>query len=223
MRKVVLLCMSVLLLCALFGCTEKKQEDPVANDQEKTEVSVPETEKTDHKILVIYCSFVGEQYQVGVIDKGNTEILAKTIAQEIEADLFEVKPSDDHYPLTYQALTDVAKQEQNDNARPEYLREGMPDLKEYDTIFIGAPVWWGDWPMMMYTFFEENLTQLNGKTLIPFSTHGGSGLSGFDRKLGNVVKEAEILEGLAIAGVDCQNDPESVKDKVVSWLERIGY
>ena len=52
----------------------------------------------------------------------------------------------------------------------------VPDLTQYSTVFIGAPVWWGDWPMICYTFFENNADALAGKTLIPFSTHEGSGL-----------------------------------------------
>ena len=108
------------------------------------------------------------------------------IAEGTGADLFEVLPVDDHYPMTYDELTDVAKKEQNDNARPAYAGE-VPDFSQYDTIFIGAPGWWGDWPMIMYTFFEENADALSGKTLVPFSTHEGSGLSGFDKKLSSAI------------------------------------
>ena len=138
------------------------------------------------RILVVYFSRTGEQYTVGVIDHGNTAIVAEMIAEGTGADLFEVLPVDDHYPMTYDELTDVAKKEQNDNARPAYAGE-VPDFSQYDTIFIGAPVWWGDWPMIMYTFFEENADALSGKTLVPFSTHEGSGLSGFDKKLSSAI------------------------------------
>ena len=82
---------------------------------------------------------------------------------------------------------------------PAYARE-VPDLSQYSTIFIGAPVWWGDWPMIMYTFFENNKEGLAGKTLIPFSTHEGSGLSGFDKKLSSACPDATVLDGLAIRG-----------------------
>ena len=171
-------------------------------------------------VLVVYFSRTGEQYGVGVIDEGNTAIVAKMIAEKTGADTFEVLPSDDHYPMTYDALTDVAKKELNENARPEY-QGGVPDLSRYDTVFIGAPVWWGDWPMIMYTFFENE--DLSGKTLIPFSTHAGSGLSGFDRKLSNVCPDSTVLDGLAVAGTDAQNDREKVRNNVKSWLSGIGY
>ena len=168
-------------------------------------------------ILVVYFSRTGEQYTVGVIDKGNTAIVAEMISAETGADLFEVIPEDDHYPMTYSELTDVAKQEQNDNARPAYAGE-VPDLSQYSTIFIGAPVWWGDWPMIMYTFFENNAEGLSGKTLIPFSTHEGSGLSGFDKKLSSACPDATVLDGLAIRGNDCQNDQDNVREKVSEWV-----
>ena len=132
-------------------------------------------------VLVVYFSRTGKQYNVGVIEEGNTAIVARMIAAETGADLFEILPTDDHYPLTYNELTDVAKREQRENARPGYTGQ-VPDLAPYTAIFIGAPVWWGDWPMILYTFFETNGDALAGKTLIPFSTHEGSGLSGFDKK-----------------------------------------
>ena len=112
-----------------------------------------DAEVTSGRALVVYFSRTGEQYTVGVIDKGNTAIVAEMIAEAAGADLFELLPADDRYPMTYDELTDVAMREQNENARPEYAGD-LPDLAAYDTIFIGAPVWWGDWPMILYTFFD---------------------------------------------------------------------
>ena len=174
------------------------------------------------RILVVYFSRTGEQYTVGVIDHGNTAIVAEMIADETGADLFEVLPEDDHYPMTYAELTDVAKKEQNDKARPAYAGDA-PDLSQYDTIFIGAPVWWGDWPMIMYTFFEENAEALAGKNLVPFSTHEGSGLSGFDKKLSSVIPGSTVLKGLAIRGNDCQNKQDSVRESVKDWIAGLEF
>ena len=213
----------VLLMFALAGCgNAKTSTESTANSENgqqtstREETTVPkdtETEAADSEeakpsdtdtstgTLVLYFSRTGEQYTVGVIDHGNTSIVAEMIADETGADLFEVLPVDDHYPMTYNALTDVAKQEQNDKARPEYQGD-LPDLSAYDTIFIGAPVWWGDWPMIMYTVFENN--DFSGKTLIPFSTHEGSGLSGFDKKLQNACAGATVGKGLAVRGNDAR-------------------
>ena len=211
-------------------------EEASADKAEKTETPEPaaaaentdtaaeeapqETTGAASDTLVLYFSRTGEQYVVGVIDKGNTAIIAEMIAEQTGADMFEVLPADDHYPMTYEALTDVAKQEQNENARPEYSGT-LPDLSKYSTIFIGSPVWWGDWPMIMYTVFENN--DFSGKTLIPFSTHEGSGLSGFDKKLEGACPNSTIGKGLAIEGNDAQNNQEKARESVSSWLAELGF
>ena len=250
-RKNIALILSAMLMLSLVGCgstenagketasttqASQGQETAKDGDQTVTEDTIAETEGTQINsnsdsvesgetsdgsgTLVVYFSRTGEQYTVGVIDKGNTAIVAEMIADKTGADLFEVLPVDDHYPMTYAELTDIAKQEQNDNARPEYAGE-VPDLSAYDTIYIGAPVWWGDWPMIMYTFFEQNAEGLSGKKLVPFSTHEGSGLSGFDRKLESACPNSTILEGLAIRGNDCQNKQDSVRSEVSEWISGI--
>ena len=173
-------------------------------------------------VLVVYFSRTGEQYRVGVIDKGNTAIVAEMIIEATGADSFEILPQEDYYPYTYDELTDVAKKEQNENARPAYAGE-VPDLSQYDTVFIGAPVWWGDWPMILYTFYENNADALSGKTLIPFSTHEGSGLSGFDRKLASALPNSTVGKGLAIQGNDAQNNQDNVRSTVNDWLAKLGY
>ena len=198
---------------------KEEQTEAVSTEAVSAESAEDGTENSSDS-LVLYFSRTGEQYVVGVIDKGNTAIVAEMIADQTGADLFEVLPEDDHYPMTYDALTDVAKQEQNDKARPAYSGE-LPDIGSYSTIYIGAPVWWGDWPMIMYTVFENN--DFSGKTLIPFSTHEGSGLSGFDKKLQSACPDAEVLKGLAVRGNDAQNSQDKVRESVNSWLTELGF
>ena len=204
MKKNILFTLILALLVCLCGSAAAQQ--------------TPEANETN--ILVLYFSRTGEQYNVGVIEKGNTAIVAEMVAEATGADLYEILPADDHYPMTYKELTDVALQEQRDHARPAYAGQ-LPDFDRYDTIFIGAPVWWGDWPMIMYTVFES--TSLSGKTLIPFSTHAGSGLSGFDRSLAAAYPECTVDKGLAIAGTDAQNHPDKVQTSVAAWLDKLGF
>lgn len=201
---------------------EDAKEDSQKPSEAGTEEQVTDDTAAGSDTLVVYFSRTGEQYEVGVIDKGNTAIVADMIVEKTGADTFEILPEDDYYPYTYDELTDVAKQEQDENARPAYAGE-VPDLSGYKTIFIGAPVWWGDWPMIMYTFFENNADALAGKKLIPFSTHAGSGLSGFDSKLSSACPDSTVGEGLAIAGTDAQNDQESVRSTINDWLSEQGY
>ena len=195
---------------------QEQQADSVPADTTSNEIV------SGSDVLVVYFSRTGEQYTVGVIDKGNTAIVAEMIIERTGADSFEILPEEDYYPYTYDELTDVAKREQNENARPGYAGEA-PDLTRYSTIFIGAPVWWGDWPMICYTFFENNAEALAGKTLIPFSTHEGSGLSGFDRKLSSACPNSTVGEGLAIRGNDAQNNQDNVRSTVNDWLAKLGY
>lgn len=208
---------------ALEATTSQKETE---SEQEQQSDSVPEDPSTEtangSDILVVYFSRTGEQYNVGVIDKGNTAMVAEMIIERTGADSFELLTEEDYYPYTYDELTDVAKREQNENARPAYAGEA-PDLTRYSTFFIGAPVWWGDWPMICYTFFENNAEALVGKTLIPFSTHEGSGLSGFDRKLSSACPNSTVGEGLAIRGNDAQNNQDNVRSTVNDWLAGLEY
>ena len=238
MKKLIGTMLACVMILSLAGCGKSRSDrsltaetdtvltTAVENDVTGTEPAQTETtgvaevnESDGSNILVLYFSRTGEQYTVGVIDKGNTAIVAEMIAEKTGGDLFEILPKEDYYPYTYDELTDVAKQEQNDNARPEY-KDDLPDLSGYDTVFIGAPVWWGDWPMIMYTVFENN--DFTGKTLIPFSTHEGSGLSGFDRKLSSACPDSTVLDGLAIRGNDCQNDQDNVRSTVNDWISELG-
>lgn len=196
--------------------TQGQQTDPAKEEM------TPSAPDSGSNVLVVYFSRTGEQYSVGVIEKGNTAIVAEMIVERTGGDSFEILPEEDYYPYTYDELTDVAKREQNENARPAYAGE-VPDLTRYSTIFIGAPVWWGDWPMICYTFFEDNAEALAGKTLVPFSTHEGSGLSGFDRKLSSVCPDSTVGEGLAIRGNDAQNNQDNVRSTVNDWLAKLGY
>lgn len=156
---------------------------------------------------------------MGVIEKGNTEIVADMIVENLGADRYKVEPKNDIYHKdSYKRLTEIASKELHDNARPE-IKDVTFDIKNYDTIFIGAPVWWGDFPMIMYTLFDK--VDMNGKKIVPFSTHGGSGLSGFDSKLKRLYPNAEVLKGLAITGTDAQNRKDKVKNEVDKWLNEV--
>lgn len=197
--------------------TDPAQELPQI-DPELTSAPT-EPESSGSNVLVVYFSRTGEQYNVGVIEEGNTAIAAKMIAEQTAADLYEITPEID-YPYTHAALLDVSRQEMNSNARPA-IKDPLTDLSQYNTIFIGAPVWWGDWPMIMYTFFESY--DFSGKNLIPFATHEGSGLSGFDRKLSAALPAANVLTGFAARGQDCQNNKLVVENNIRNWLSGLEY
>ena len=221
MKRLIALLTILSLLLALAGCAAGNGTKESAAPAENTAVKADETtaksagQKSDGKALVAYFSRTGEQYGVGVIDKGNTAIVADMIVELTGADRFEILPKVDNYPMTYKELTDVAKEEQNQNARPK-IASTVESFDSYDTIYLGYPIWWGDLPMICYTFLESY--DFSGKTIIPFCTHAGSGNAGTQSKIQSAVPNADVKEVLAVTGADTQNDPQSVKSTVTEWL-----
>lgn len=178
-----------------------------------------ENSMTDKRTLVVYFSRTGEQYGVGNITEGNTAIVAKMIAEQTGGKLFEVKLKNDTYPKGYTALTEVAKEEKNNDARPE-IAEDIDDFEKYETIFIGGPVWWSDLPMAVYTLIDKHNWQ--GKTVVPFVTHEGSGLTSVPNNLEKATG-AKMLAGLAVYGHVAQNERDKAKEIVTNWLKKIGF
>lgn len=172
--------------------------------------------KNSKKVLVVFFSRTGENYAVGNIEKGNTHIIAEMIAKETGGKLFRIETVNS-YPDGYKACVEIAKKEKESNARPEV--KGDVKVEDYDVIFIGYPNWWGDMPMAVYTFIERH--NWTGKTVVPFCTHEGSGLSGTERKLKDACKGATVSEGLAIKGTTAQNSQAQARQSVKKWLENI--
>ncbi len=169
-------------------------------------------------ILVTYFSHAGENYNVGVIEEGNTAKLAKVIAEQTGAELFEIVPVVD-YPHSYDECLEVATAEHREDARPEYVGD-VENWEQYDTIFIGYPIWWGEIPNIVYTFMENH--DFAGKTVIPFNTHEGSGQSHSQRDIERTLPDASVLKGLAVRGATAQNDADATAKAVSDWLSGLG-
>lgn len=202
-------------LCALFGlnaCT-------AATSQPEEETN-KNTEMNTEKKLVVFFSHTGENYGVGYIEKGNTHIIADMIAEATGADIFEIVPKKGYPKDDYNACTDIAKKELQANARPAVKSDVK--VEDYGVIFIGYPNWWGNPPMCIYTFIEKH--NWNGKTVIPFITHEGSGMGGTDRKIAEACKGANTLtgKGLAVQGKVAQEDRPTAQKTVAHWLEGLG-
>jgi flavodoxin len=114
-------------------------------------------------------------------------------------------------------LTEYAKKEMQQNARPEIVGK-VDNFEQYDTIFIGFPIWWGDKPMPVYTFLDSY--DFAGKSIAPFCTHEGSGFCGTQ---GMDKTGAKVLNGLAIYGHTAQNDRPQADKKVSEWLNGLGF
>ncbi len=179
---------------------------------------VKERRMNTKKILVAFFSRTGENYAVGRIEQGNTHIVAELIASATGGTLFRIEPATP-YPDDYRACTEVAQREKRSKARPTLV--GEIAAEEYDVIFLGYPNWWGDLPMPVYTFLERHDWQ--GKVVIPFCTHEGSGLSDTENRLRTACRGASVLNGLAVRGAVAQNEREKARKQVLEWLKRLKY
>ena len=179
---------------------------------------VKEIRMNTKKILVAFFSRTGENYAVGRIEQGNTHIVAEMIASATGGTLFRIEPATP-YPDDYRACTEIAQREKRSKARPALV--GDIAAEEYDVIFLGYPNWWGDLPMPVYTFLERHDWQ--GKVVIPFCTHEGSGLSDTENRLRTACRGASVLNGLAVRGSVAQNEREKARKQVLEWLKRLKY
>lgn len=162
-----------------------------------------EAGEINSKSLVVYFSW-----------SGNTENVAESIQRQTGADIFEILPAVP-YSDDYDTVVDLAREEQRNNARPA-ISGGIENIEQYDIIYVGFPNWWGDMPMILYTFFDTY--DLSDKTVALFCTSGGSGLSGTVNEVRSLEPNAAVTEGLHIISGSSSNPDNAVGQ----WLEDIG-
>lgn len=232
MGRQIRVCLTVLLLAVvLVACgkntasaTMRSSSVPVdatasaTNHADSSQGSLSQSANVsaDSKVLVAYFSRAGENYNVGVVEKGSTEILAELVAENTNGTMFYIKTVN-AYPESYEECKKVAIQERDSAARPE-LAAGVEDFDTYDVIYLGYPIWYGDMPMAVYTFLESY--DFTGKTIIPFCTHAGSGLANTVKDIQAECPGATVLDGLAVSGVTVQTEPDKVSRLVTSWLDK---
>ena len=142
---------------------------------------------------------------------GNTRNIAEFIHDNVGGDMFSIKTVKT-YSDDYDTILRQASEEKNSNARPE-LSADVSDMEDYDIVFLGYPIWWGDTPMAILTFLESY--DFSGKKVIPFCTSGSSSpQAGFNR-IKNTVPNAEVLTGFHTSGSDAANSALAVK----GWLD----
>ena len=158
------------------------------------------TGSTNKKSIVVYFSW-----------GGTTESLAKEIASQTGSDIWRIEEAAP-YTRDYNKVLDVAQNEKRKNARPA-IKGTFPDISQYDTVYLGWPCWWGTAPMIIFSFLDR--ADLDGKTLAPFTTSGGSG---FGSSLGDIKKlepKAVQTKGLSLNGTS------GLQKRVADWISEI--
>ena len=207
---------SALCMLVSTACSGNKKSEANVNESASEETQA-EAVKKDGKTLVVFFSHAGDNYSVGNIKVGNTKIVADYISEIIGADQFEIV-THKYDGMAYKPLCDLAKEEQKNGELPPF--EGaVENIGQYDTVFIGGPVWWGTYPQVMFTFFKKHADDLKGKTVIPFTTHEGSGLANCVEDVKAAFAGANVTKGFSIYG----HEVRSEKAKVEKWLKGLGY
>lgn len=183
---------------------------------------VVQTQRAENRILIAYYTLPetdGTDTDSGASRvaadggvQGNVEYMANTIAQATGGELFRIDTVQS-YPTIHEPLVAQAESEQSRNARPS-LSTQIDNLDDYDVIFVGYPIWWSEMPMAMYTFFDEY--DFSGKTVIPFSSHGGSGFSGTPGEIRRLEPEANVLDGYTVSRGSVAGDSGNLRNWVNS-------
>lgn len=208
-----------LLIFVAIGCNGNNIVNTENSNNSSNEISDDSSDfiESNGNVLVTYFSRRGENWQVGYIEKGNTEIVAEMIAEETNADLFAIQPVVP-YPDNYNEMLEVSRRETSENARPA-IKNKITNFDKYDVIFIGYPIWNGTCPMIIMTFIESY--DFSGKTIIPFCTHAGSGLGSSVSAIRNQLQNSTVLNGLAVQGTTAQNNREETKNIVAKFIKNL--
>lgn len=153
--------------------------------------------KTGKKVLVAYFSW-----------GGNTRAVARSIQGLVGGDLYEIIPAV-AYPTGYKDTIVAAKRER-ESAEPIKLAGTLPELKDYDYILLGYPIWWNEEPPAIKAFLLQQ--PLNGKTIIPFATSGSSDIKNSVQSLRKLLPTVDIKDGLLA----------NMSSKVEPWLRQNG-
>lgn len=212
MKKLTAILMALAMMFVLAACSGSKE---ATTSEPKAQEAVSQNTETgtlplEGKTLVAF--FTGRnqtelnedadslssasQTTVGKTAYGNAELLAKYAADATGGDVFSIETVK-QYPVMYRETTEVAQEEQNENARPE-LKTTVPNMDEYENVVLIYPMWWGDMPMGVWTFLESY--DFSGKTIYPISTHLGSGMGSSIATIQKLVKGSDIKDGLEVSG-----------------------
>ena len=202
------------------------EAEPEAGSEQEAETEPAETaeETAQNPVIVVYFSRMGNTdfpedvdavSSASLVDsngelKGNAQLLAEWMADEAGCETWEITTSE-KYPADYDETTDVAKEEQNEDARPA-LSAQLEGFDGIETVYLVYPNWWGDLPMALYSFFDEY--DFAGKTICVSVTHGGSGFSGGISTIQTLEPDAQVVEGLSLRDSSVPDAEEEARQLV---------
>lgn len=189
MKNLFLAILMMLVTNPLSACSDS---DNLVREQEIPEV-------INRKILVAYFSWGGTTKQV-----------AENIAKETGSTLFRIETVN-AYPNEYTPCTEVAKEERDNGIRPK-LKTVVENMEQYDTIFVGCPVWWHTAPMAIWSFLESEDYDFSGKTIIPFCTYAATYRDETLAKIVELTPKSKHLKGFGTTNKDSD---------VTGWLREI--
>lgn len=210
------------------SATPENTSDRVANNIVTTgQEAGDETEGTNTNVLIAYFSVPettepdnmtqDEENSTVVVNGevlGNTQYVANLISEQTGGEIFRIEPVDT-YPTNHDDLLERAAEEQRNDARPE-ISNAPENLDNYDVIFIGYPIWNSDLPPIIYTFLEQY--NFDEKTVIPFCTHGGSGLAGTPTTIAELLPNSTVItNGFSLSRTRMETAPTEVEN----WLREI--
>lgn len=243
MKHLTMLCLLAVLVLSLSACgndtdseisesvpettVHTQAEEPMEtadieqeeNDMQVTNENTSNAEESEGKTLIAYFSLVdivpegADASAHATPEIGNTESAALEIQSQVGGDLFAIKTVQT-YPVSHRECSAIAEDEMRSDARPE-LSTHVENMDDYDTVYIGYPIWWYQEPMAIRTFLEEY--DFSGKTIIPFCTTLGAGVEESEDNIKSLCPDSEVYEGLTLyTGRNTFSEP------IAEWLEELG-
>ncbi|MGI1818687.1 flavodoxin [Lactobacillus johnsonii] len=204
-----------ILSVVLVACGKSNSHTSSTNDSPKTSKTAKNKKiALGKKSIIVFFSKPGINYE-GYRKVGNTEVIARDIQKLTKSDMYQVVPKKPYPMKSYSAVEKRATAEQKNNARPA-IKNPIPSMKKYKTVFIASPVWYSELPMVMRTFMDK--TDLNGKTIIPVVTDFGSGFASIPDQIKKQYPKANVIDGFNVQGADVQKAQPQVK-KFVDGLK----
>lgn len=203
LKKILALSCALLMAVTITACGTSESNGN--NEQQQTAGTEETTQAVDGNVLVVYFSATG-----------NTKAVAEQIANVTGGELYEIEPAETYTSedLDYNNDDCRANLEMNDDAARPEIAGSIENIEQYDTIYIGYPIWWGNAPRIMNTFVETY--DLSGKTVVPFCTSGGSGIS-------TSVDTLKELAGEGITWMEGQRFDRGVSaDEISQWIDEMG-